>query len=47
MGAGVLMEGRIGETILFCYLDTEPLLKVIFESGIGHAVDLKPSRVYP
>lgn len=47
MGASVLMEGRIGETIHFFYLDTEPLLKVILESGTGHAVDLKPSRVYP
>ena len=40
VGADVLMEGRIGETIQFYYLDTEPLLKVIFESGTGHAVDL-------
>ena len=47
LGAGVLMEGRLGETIHFYYLDTEPLLKVIFESGTGHAVDLKPVRVYP
>jgi methylmalonyl-CoA/ethylmalonyl-CoA epimerase len=47
LGAKVLMEGRIGETIHFYYLDTEPLLKVIMESGTGHAVDLKPSRVYP
>jgi methylmalonyl-CoA/ethylmalonyl-CoA epimerase len=47
LGASVLMEGRIGETIHFYYLDTEPLLKVIMESGTGHAVDLKPSRVYP
>jgi methylmalonyl-CoA/ethylmalonyl-CoA epimerase len=47
MGAGILMEGRIGETIHFYYLDTEPLLKVIFESGTGHAVDLTPTRVYP
>jgi catechol 2,3-dioxygenase-like lactoylglutathione lyase family enzyme len=47
MGAPVLMEGRIGETIHFYYLDTEPLLKVILESGTGHAVDLRPSRVYP
>jgi methylmalonyl-CoA/ethylmalonyl-CoA epimerase len=47
MGAKILMEGRIGETIRFYYLDTEPMLKVIFESGTGHAVDLKPSRVYP
>jgi methylmalonyl-CoA/ethylmalonyl-CoA epimerase len=46
-GAEILMEGRIGETIHFYYLDTEPALKVIFESGTGHAVDLVPSRVYP
>ena len=45
--AEVLMEGRIGETIEFYYLDTQPTLKVIFESGTGHAVDLKPSYVYP
>lgn len=47
MGAGVLMEGRIGDSIHFYYLDSEPLLKVIFESGTGHAVDLQPVRVYP
>jgi methylmalonyl-CoA/ethylmalonyl-CoA epimerase len=47
LGAGVLMEGRIGETIHFYYLDSAPLLKVIFESGTGHAVDLTPVRVYP
>ena len=47
LGAEVLMEGRIGESIHFYYLDTGPLLKVIFESGTGHAVDLKPVRTYP
>jgi methylmalonyl-CoA/ethylmalonyl-CoA epimerase len=47
MGAEVLMGGRIGETIEFYYLDTEPLLKVIIESGSGHAVDLKPAYTYP
>jgi catechol 2,3-dioxygenase-like lactoylglutathione lyase family enzyme len=47
LGAPILMEGRLGETIHFYYLDTEPLLKVIFESGTGHAVDLTPVRVYP
>ena len=46
-GSGVLMEGRIGESIHFYYLDTQPLLKVIIESGTGHAVDLTPSYVYP
>ena len=43
----MLMEGRLGETIHFYYLDTEPMMKVIFESGTGHAVDLKPTRTYP
>ena len=47
LGADVLMEGRIGDSIHFYYLDTEPLLKVIFESGTGHAVDLRPVRTYP
>jgi methylmalonyl-CoA/ethylmalonyl-CoA epimerase len=47
LGAEVLMEGRIGESIHFYYLDTGPLLKVIIESGTGHAVDLTPVRVYP
>jgi methylmalonyl-CoA/ethylmalonyl-CoA epimerase len=47
LGAGVLMEGRLGKTIHFLYLDTEPLLKVIFETGTGHAVDLEPVRTYP
>ena len=47
MGAEVLMGGRIGESIEYYYLDTEPMLKVIIESGSGHAVDLKPSYLYP
>ena len=47
LGAKVLMGGRIGETIEFYYLDTEPLLKVIIESGSGHAVDLVPAYTYP
>jgi hypothetical protein len=47
LGATVLMGGRIGETIEFYYLDTEPTLKVIFESGTGHAVDLTPAWTYP
>lgn len=48
-GQGIepLMGGRIGETIEFYYLDTEPLLKVIIESGCGHAIDLAPARTYP
>jgi hypothetical protein len=46
-GAEMLMGGRIGETIEFFYLDTEPKLKIILESGTGHAIDLKPVRTYP
>lgn len=46
-GTKMLMGGRIGETIEFYYLDSEPQLKVILESGSGHAIDLKPIRTYP
>lgn len=46
-GMQVAMGGRIGETIEFYYLDTEPQLKVILESGSGHAIDLVPDYVYP
>jgi methylmalonyl-CoA/ethylmalonyl-CoA epimerase len=45
--APVLMGGRIGETIEFYYLDTQPSLKIILESGSGHAIDLVPDYVYP
>jgi Glyoxalase/Bleomycin resistance protein/Dioxygenase superfamily len=47
IGASVLMGGRIGETIEFYYVDTEPSLKIILESGSGHAIDLVPDSVYP
>ena len=47
VGAEVLMGGQIGETIEFYYLDTEPSLKIILESGSGHAIDLVPDYVYP
>lgn len=43
----VLMRGRIGDTIEFYYLDTAPVLKIILESGSGHAIALEPTRVYP
>ena len=46
-GAEILMGGRIGETIEFYYLDTSPMLKFVLESGSGHAIDLKPTYVYP
>ena len=41
------MGGRIGKTIEFYYLDSEPVLKFILESGSGHAIELKPTRTYP
>ena len=41
-----LMSGRIGESIQFFYYETTPSLKVVFESGTGHAIDLKPTRVF-
>jgi catechol 2,3-dioxygenase-like lactoylglutathione lyase family enzyme len=47
LGAPVIMEGRIGESIRFFYVDTQPMLKVIMESGSGHAVEMTPVRVYP
>jgi hypothetical protein len=47
IGATVLMGGRIGETIEFFYVDTQPSLKIILESGSGHAIDLVPDYVYP
>jgi hypothetical protein len=46
-GAGELMSGRIGDSIEFYYLDTAPMLKFVLESGSGHAIDLKPTYVYP
>jgi len=45
--APVVMGGRIGETIEFYYLDTEPSLKIIIESGSGHAIELVPDFTYP
>jgi methylmalonyl-CoA/ethylmalonyl-CoA epimerase len=47
MGMNELMSGSIGESIRYFYLDTEPMLKFILESGSGHAIDLKPTWVYP
>jgi methylmalonyl-CoA/ethylmalonyl-CoA epimerase len=47
LGVDVLMGGRVGTSTQFYYLDTEPILKVILESGAGHAADLTPIEVYP
>jgi methylmalonyl-CoA/ethylmalonyl-CoA epimerase len=46
-GAEILMGGRIGESIEFYYVDTSPMLKFVLESGSGHAIDIKPTWVYP
>lgn len=42
-----LMGGQIEDTITYFYLDTEPSLKIVLESGSGHAIDLEPSWTYP
>ena len=53
LGAGELMGGRIGESIEFHYLDTEPLLHATVESGAGcgrgggAAILREPARVVP
>jgi methylmalonyl-CoA/ethylmalonyl-CoA epimerase len=47
MGVNVLMGGRLGETMQFYYVDTQPMLKIIIESGGGDPADLKPVRTYP
>lgn len=41
-----LMSGKIGETIEFYYLETNPTLKIVIESGTGHAIDLQPVRTF-
>jgi len=46
-GIGVLMSGRIGDESQYYYLDTEPHLKVIVESGGASARDLKVTRRFP
>ncbi len=45
-GAEKLMGGFIGDTIEFYYLDSDPSLKMVIESGTGHAIDLKPTRYF-
>lgn len=47
VGADKVMGGRIGENIEYYYLDTQDSLGVVIESGTGHAIDLKPVRVFP
>ena len=46
-GFGVLMSGRVGDVSQYYYLDTEPALKVIIESGGATGRDLRVVRRYP
>ncbi len=47
IGVDVLMSGRLGESIRFYYMDTEPILKMVAETVSGHAISMKPSYTYP
>jgi len=48
LGIEVVMRAHIGDHIEYYYLDTEPMLKCMIESGSGHATDfVKPKYVYP
>lgn len=44
-GLKILMGGRIGDSIRYYYLDSEPLLKVVIEAGGGST--LTPDWTYP
>lgn len=46
-GVDILMYGKIGDSIEFYYLDTAPMIGFVLESGSGHAIEMKPTRVYP
>ncbi len=46
-GIDVLMAGRIGRTIEFEYLDTQPMLKFILETGSGESTEVLPIGTYP
>ena len=47
MGLPVLMSGAIGDSIKFYYLESEPTLKLVLESGSGHMISIKPTLTYP
>lgn len=47
MGLTPLMSGAIGDSIKFYYLESEPLLKIVLESGSGHMISIKPHMTYP
>ncbi len=46
-GVDVMMSGRLGESIRFYYMDTEPVLKMVAETVSGHAIAMKPIYTYP
>src|SRR5512142_1330130 len=46
-GGEVLMCGRMWGSVGFYGLDPSPMLKFGLESGSGHAIDLRPTYVYP
>lgn len=46
-GVDVMMSGRLGESIRFYYMDTEPVLKMVAETVSGHAISMKPAYTYP
>lgn len=48
LGIEILTSGRLGANAEFYYLNTEPRLKVIVETGRSESNDtIKPIRVYP
>jgi len=47
MGLKVLMGGAIGDSIKFYYLESEPMMKIVLESGSGHMISIPPWRTYP
>jgi hypothetical protein len=47
LGVRDLLNGSAGHNSRFFYLDSEPLLKFILESGSGDWNDVQPSYIYP
>jgi len=47
LGVHDLLTGGIGQNSRFFFLDSEPLLKFILESGSGDGSDVSPTHIYP
>lgn len=47
LGVHDLLTGGIGQRSHFFFLDSEPLLKFILESGSGGGSDVPPTYIYP